>query len=139
MVPVHKVLGLGFLLPAIGIAEGDLRVTLDGVSNGSAPLYFSLYDDAQAFEQMEEGIRLAVVKSWAEHPSVSFTDLPSGRYVVAAFQDLNGNGQLDTNLLGRPTEPYALSGTHRSRPPSFDQAAICIHSDDESIRLQLRN
>jgi uncharacterized protein (DUF2141 family) len=36
-------------------------------------------------------------------------NLPAGDYVVTAFQDTNGNGQLDTGIFGIPKEPAATS------------------------------
>lgn len=137
---LHKAFCCAFLLPTVGFAAtADLRVTVEGASNRAAPVYFSLYDDPRAFGRMEEGIRMAIIKSWQEHPSVAFTDLSPGPYVVAVFQDLNGNGRLDTNLVGRPIEPYALSGKQSDKAPRFDHAAIHIDSDDEVIRLRLRH
>ena len=36
-------------------------------------------------------------------------DLPPGRYAIAVFQDLNGNGKLDASFFGVPKEPYGFS------------------------------
>lgn len=36
-------------------------------------------------------------------------DLPSGRYALRAFVDINGNGELDVGALGKPVEPFAFS------------------------------
>ena len=44
--------------------------------------------------------------------------LPPGRYAVAAYQDVNGNGELDKVPPGIPTEPYAFSNdVGRGRRP----------------------
>lgn len=114
----------------------DLRVTVEGSVKPGTPLYFALYDDPGAFEQQLDGIHMTVLNHWVNQPSVAFIDLAPGRYVVAVFQDLNGNGKLDTDLLGRPTEPYALSGN--AALPRFEAAAINVHTDNKSISLKLR-
>ena len=52
----------------------------------------------------------------------SFSNLPPGAYAVAVYHDENGNGRLDTNLLGLPTERYGFSNNARRIlffPPSF--------------------
>lgn len=38
-----------------------------------------------------------------------FQDLPPGDYAVKAFHDVDGDGQMDANPFGMPTEPYAFS------------------------------
>ena len=62
-----------------------------------------------------------------------------GTYAVLAFQDLNGNGVLDRNLLGIPTEPFGFSNDARGRfgPPGFDAAAVKIPDRPVTIRLNL--
>ncbi|MCC5811771.1 MAG: DUF2141 domain-containing protein [Ectothiorhodospiraceae bacterium] len=128
------------LLASTTAGAADLRVKVAGTSDRQAPVYLALYDTAESFETMD-GVRLAVVKRWTEHPSVAFTDLPPGEYAVAAFQDLNGNQELDTNFMGQPTEPFALSRNARGNmgPPRFGDAAIVIDGEDKSITLELRN
>ena len=70
----------------------------------------------------------------------SFTHIAPGTYAVAVFQDLNGNGELDRGLLGRPKEPYGFSNGARAGlfgPPSFDEASIRV-GDDTRARVRLQ-
>ena len=41
--------------------------------------------------------------------AVVLTNLDPGRYAIILFHDENGNGKLDKNALGVPTEPYGFS------------------------------
>ncbi len=120
-------------------STADLRVEVTNARQ-DAPVYLALFDDAASFKR-RDGFRLAVIKRWATRPSAAFTDLPPGRYAVAAFQDLNGNGVLDTNLLGIPTEPYGFSRNAIGNlgPPSFEAAAIAMDGQDLTISIALRN
>jgi uncharacterized protein (DUF2141 family) len=36
-------------------------------------------------------------------------DLPTGEYALKVFHDIDGNGRMNTNPFGMPTEPYAFS------------------------------
>ena len=38
-----------------------------------------------------------------------FKDLPVGTYAIRMFHDVNGDGEMNTNVFGIPTEPYAFS------------------------------
>ncbi|MFC5486410.1 DUF2141 domain-containing protein [Microvirga aerilata] len=62
--------------------------------------------------------------------SVVFPELPEGSYAVAAFQDTNGNNNLDRDPNGLPREPYGFSnGTGRTAPPSFKAARITVRGN----------
>ncbi len=39
-----------------------------------------------------------------------FEDISPGTYALAVIHDENGNGKLDTNWVGIPTEGYGFSG-----------------------------
>lgn len=68
-----------------------------------------------------------------------YRDLPPGRYAVSLFHDENGNGKLDTNVVGMPTERYGFSRDARGRmgPPSFADAAVEL-TGDATITVRLR-
>ena len=53
-----------------------------------------------------------------------FDGLPDGDYAVRAFHDLNGDGKMNTNPFGMPTEPYAFSNNAVGNmgPASWDRA-----------------
>lgn len=65
--------------------------------------------------------------------------LPSGRYAIAAFHDQNGNGKIDKNWVGVPTEPYGFSNNARgtvSEPDLADQ--LFSLNKDRSLEIVLR-
>jgi uncharacterized protein (DUF2141 family) len=53
-----------------------------------------------------------------------FKGVAKGVYGISAFHDANGNGKLDTNFLGIPTEDYCTSRDARGSfgPPKFADA-----------------
>jgi uncharacterized protein (DUF2141 family) len=68
-----------------------------------------------------------------------FDGLAPGRYAIAAFQDLNGNGSLDRTKLGLPLEPFGFSNdAGRSGRPSFASAAFVLGDGKREISLRLR-
>jgi uncharacterized protein (DUF2141 family) len=68
-----------------------------------------------------------------------YRNLPAGKYAVSVFHDENGNGKLDANLVGMPTEPYGFSRDARGLvgPPSFADAAFDLQADT-TITVNLR-
>jgi uncharacterized protein (DUF2141 family) len=63
-----------------------------------------------------------------------FGGLPVGLYAIKSFADENGNGKLDTNLIGLPVERYGFANDARGRmgPPAFDAAAVQVNADSSS-------
>ena len=63
-----------------------------------------------------------------------------GAYALRAFQDLNGNGQLDRPMIGPPSEPWAVSNNvrHSFRAPRFEEARIALVPGGPPVVLNLR-
>ena len=61
---------------------------------------------------------------------LSFPGLAPGRYALRVFADENGNGKLDTNLMGMPTERYGFSNDAKGNraAPGFDAAALQVNA-----------
>ncbi|MDR3366364.1 MAG: DUF2141 domain-containing protein [Prevotellaceae bacterium] len=67
--------------------------------------------------------------------TVTFTDLPKGKYAVSAYLDVNKNGQLDKNFLGIPKEKYGFS--NKANNPDYKESIFDFHSDI-TIRITLK-
>ena len=63
--------------------------------------------------------------------TLTAADLPPGEYAIRIMHDINGNGELDTNFVGMPTEPYAFSNNARGSfgPAKWEDARFVIESD----------
>lgn len=113
-----------------------LTVHLDGVT-GDGPVYIGLYDSAETFlDDSASAYQLRVAAGVTE---VALPDFAAGLYAFAAYEDRNGNAELDTGLFGAPSEPYAFS--KNARPmfgvPKFSACALMLAPGD-SVTLKLR-
>ncbi len=72
--------------------------------------------------------------------SVEFENLPPGRYAIKLYHDVNGNGELDTNMMGLPIEAYGFSGESGTLgPPPFEAAAFdVVAGEKNSVTVRLR-
>jgi uncharacterized protein (DUF2141 family) len=68
-----------------------------------------------------------------------FSGLNAGNYAVAVMHDENGNGALDANIVGIPTEGYGVSNnrTHALSAPKWDESRFTLAAG-ESKRLSVR-
>lgn len=131
---------LSLLGAATQVRAADLTVNIEGTRSAEAPVLFALYDSADSFPSSDRRLQAqtATVSS-AGLASTVFRGLGAGRYALAVFQDLNGNGKLDRNLVGLPTEPFGFSNNVMgiAAPPSFDKAAVDVAAD-AAITIKLR-
>jgi uncharacterized protein (DUF2141 family) len=133
-------LGCILLLPACGGApppparplpsgSAALVLSVHGLHGPGGTLFASLHDRADAFPgatPLSGGQRLVPVTG--ADAEVRFEGLAPGRYAVSLFHDQNGNGRLDSNWIGAPTEGYGAS--QNALPalgaPKFEENAIVV-------------
>ena len=69
-----------------------------------------------------------------------FEAIPTGRYAIIAFVDLDGDGELDRGAFGVPIEPIAYGNDAKPRfgPPAFEACLVEVGPAPHAIELVLR-
>lgn len=134
---------LRLLLVAIGIGVGsaqaaDLSVKIRGAASSDGVVSVGLFNKAEDFPR--EVVTGQTTPARSGVVTVIFRDLPPGSYAVSAFHDLNGNGKLDSNAFGVPSEPYGFSRNARGSfgPPRFVDAKVDLGAQELSIEIELK-
>ena len=82
-----------------------------------------------------------VVSPTAQGTAVArFANVPTGRYSVASFQDVNGDGRLNFGgMMGAPSEPWGYSRGARGvmGPPRFEDTAVSVAATGGVIPVAL--
>ena len=135
---VRNTLAIAFLLLAAAppVRAAEVVLVLEGLESGSGEVQVDVFTEAHAanFPYADRGVQseIRVQASGLVEPgaSIALGDLAPGRYALFAMHDANGNGDLDRNLFGIPTEGYGFSNgaTGTVGPPSFDAAAVSVPS-----------
>ncbi|MEO1080371.1 MAG: DUF2141 domain-containing protein [Pseudomonadota bacterium] len=134
----------GVLIAGLSLAcassarAADLTVAIQGMSERTGTLYWSLFDSAKDFEGDGPAVFAAQARVADGELRTTIHGLPAGRYAVKLFHDANNNGELDRNLVGIPTEGYGFSNNAGRRgPPRFEDAAVTV-DDDLKIDIEVR-
>ncbi|MYE82014.1 MAG: DUF2141 domain-containing protein [Gammaproteobacteria bacterium] len=139
--PLAWILPLGAALCTAASYGADLEVELRGIHSAEGHALVALHGEAPGadFPSDASVVANAAAPAATDAVVVVFRDLPAGAYAVAAFHDANGDGELNANLVGMPTECYGFSNDARGfmGPPSFDDAAFSLDADAGTRRLVL--
>lgn len=128
---------LAFASPALA-QSADSRLTLTfetGAETGAVMV--ALYDAEAAYEGGAPARVARVDVAAGQHEAVF--DLPAGAYGVKAFHDVNGNGKMDVNPFGMPTEPFAFSNNAVGNmgPAKWDRARFEVSgATAQTIRIR---
>ena len=90
-----------------------VNVEVQNVHPGEGMLMVAAFGDAESYGKAP----LVALQMRAGDATMAFPlcGMAGGSVALKVFQDLNGNGKLDTNVLGFPSEPWGASGT----PPAM--------------------
>ena len=112
----------------------------EGVRNGNGNVVFAIHREGDVFPEKDSPYEGGFRRATEGSVSMTFGNLPAGRYALAVVHDENLNRVLDMNGLGVPTEGFGFSNNALPilEPPSFGEAAFEIKTDGEvtqSIRM----
>jgi uncharacterized protein (DUF2141 family) len=126
----------GTLLCALNASAATLEVRVSGVS-AKGKVNVAVCDRERFLKQCAWS---ASAPAQAGGTTVVVKGVPAGTWAVLAWQDENGNNELDRNLIGIPKEPYGFSRDARGKfgPPSFEDAAIEVGAGSATANLRLR-
>ncbi|MFM7972651.1 MAG: DUF2141 domain-containing protein [Betaproteobacteria bacterium] len=99
-----------------------------------------LFTDATSFPD-GEGSRTVSAPISGHQASCVFDELPPGTYAVAVVHDENGNGKLDKNFLGIPSEGYGDSNnrTYAASSPKWEESRFTVTSREPLVlKVSLR-
>ena len=123
-----------------GTAEAaDLIVNVTGVRAPIGMLSLSVHNSPASWNGDGKSVAVDQKKPDADQVTFHFNNLPAGKVAVMAMHDENGNGKLDSNFMGMPTEGYGFSNNPKvMRKAHFDEAAVELGDTPTTITLKLR-
>ena len=127
-----------FMTTTISVSAADLTVNVDDISKHEGNIYVVLFDSANAYNGKGKPIKRSRIEVTKNSHSVVFKETEAGTYAIKLFHDENGNGKLDTNLVGIPSEGYGFSNNAGAfGPATFEDASFAVTETSE-INIKLR-
>ena len=128
-------------LAALQAAAAELTVEVRGIRSDDGGVFLAVHGP-ETRDTFPSGEALAAGRREpARTGTLRFVirDLAPGRYALAAFHDENDNGDLDTNLIGIPTEGFGFGNDARAMfgPPDFEAAAVTVGETSEVVVMNV--
>lgn len=122
--------------------SGILTVEISGLKNSTGDVYISVYDSKSTWLSDETVANKKVVISDALDGDLVRTELqlPLGDYALSVFYDKDDDGELDTNFIGMPKEPIALSNNAVAKfgPPKYADAVFTLGAEPMIQRISMK-
>lgn len=114
-----------------------LSLEIEPVASATGTLQVAVYDSEASFRK--KAVRAVKVAAVPGVTRLQIDGLPAGEYAVMLFHDLNGNDQLDSNLMGIPKEPWGGSIGTRSLfgPPGWSDARFSLPEAGLTVPIRL--
>ncbi len=119
-----------------GCQAASLTITAGNLRSDQGQVLLCIFSaessDRAGFPDCAKGrpVRSANVVIGVCKAVITFDGLKDGVYAAAIIHDENGNGQLDTNLIGIPTEGVGVStNPFLLGKPHFDEGQFSIKGD----------
>lgn len=119
-------------------ATATLTVTIRGVLPQPSELRIGVFD-AASYDEGPAPVRQHL-PAQAPETVVTFEGLTPGRVAVKILQDLNGNGEMDTTLIGIPEEPFGLSNDVKPQmsAPGFEETGFELKPGPNAIVITMQ-
>ena len=117
----------------------DLTVTLRDVRVQTGLIKVAVVDSQAGWDGQAKPVQADGAPPSGDTATFVFKGLAPGAYAVLVTHDENGNGKLDSNMIGMPVEAYGFSNNPRvMRKPTWDEARIDIGAQDTAVDIALR-
>jgi uncharacterized protein (DUF2141 family) len=124
---------------SVGAAGAELVLRIDAIPEGGGELMIEIVGSAAAFDGAEPAAASLRLPARAPAIEIATTALDPGEYAVRVMHDRNGNGELDLNLVGMPTEPWGFSNDAAGSfgPPGWDDARFVLSGEGSRHTITL--
>lgn len=96
-------------LVAVPALADELTVSVSNIEAATGQLMVAVLGSEAAFNGEEPAVMSLLLPPRAGTITFSTDALTSGSYGIRVMHDENGNGDMDSNMVGMPTEPWGFS------------------------------
>jgi len=111
----------------LATGQAMIQVDVSGISSKKGEILAVLFSTEKGFpNDASKAFKTAKAVPVNGKVILQFSQIPDGKYAIALFHDTNGDGKLNTNMLGIPKEGYGVSNNIRNlfSAPGFEESSF---------------
>jgi uncharacterized protein (DUF2141 family) len=115
-----------------------LAIKITNIQKKGKTLYVGIYRAGDEFPEFSKYWKNTKVITTGSEMQVEF-EVPFGDYALAISHDLNGNGKLDKNIFGYPSEPFGFSNNFKPKlsSPDFSDCKFTFTQQNSLLTIKL--
>jgi uncharacterized protein (DUF2141 family) len=124
-----------------GPGTAELGIEVRDIEHREGRIRIAIFATPEGFpDQPEEAERVNTMEIEGDSLRWEVKDLPTGLWAIAVLHDENGDGEMQTDWLGRPSEGWGVSRDAKASfgPPSFEDSAIELGPQGAETIIHLR-
>ena len=132
----HAYTALAATLLAAGTAHAQncVRVEVQNVRPQQGMLMVAAYAEAENYNK--KPLTLMQLRPDKDKLQFDVCGATGPALALSLFQDINGNGKLDTNVIGIPSEPWGASGKPSNfEAPRWETTQVPINGQPVVVKL----
>lgn len=120
--------------------KGKLIVKFNGLNSDDGNIKIALCNSDENYKNHTSPFIGKSIPIDNHNAIIEFDDLPFGEYAIKAFHDEDANDDLNTNILGIPTEDYGFSNNVRGMfgPPSWEDAKFKLGDENKVVEILIK-
>jgi uncharacterized protein (DUF2141 family) len=121
------------------VEMGSLIVQITGFASDEGDCWFALDNSKEVYESEYSVFIGKILPIINNEVFLKIDSLKYGNYAIKVFHDENRNEELDSNLLGIPTEDYGYSNNASAwfGPPSWEKAKFLLNQEEMTIEISV--
>jgi len=136
----QTIFAFGLSFASVVWAAEDKIVAEIIVRDDPGSVHCLLYNSKEGFPwNPEKSIAKSIVKPKDKKARCEFAGIKPGDYAIEVFHDQNGNGRLDTDTLGIPTEGVGTSNNAKGHwgPPRYEEARFRYSGKTQVLQIHM--
>ena len=110
------------------VIAGELQITVRGIESTAGQLMIAVVNSEAAFNGESPAVLSLLIAPKTGTLTFGTDALPDGDYGIRVMHDENGNGDMDSNMVGMPTEPWGFSNNAMGNfgPPGWSDIRFSL-------------
>ena len=116
---------------------GKFILSVVGFDSDEGKAMIALYNSEEGYSETGEKFKSVALEIKEQKCEWVIEELPFGEYAIKLFHDENGDGKMNTNMLGIPSEDYAFSNNASGNfgPADYDDAKFLFNKSGQNQKI----